>query len=79
MAPKNDGVSLTSMVHPRPKGLGRRFVSWLKCLRGISELSIETVVIHVKGNCGRTHASVEEWQKCEACKYPQPLKPYWKD
>lgn len=28
----------------------------------------ETVVsITVKGDCGKVHASVDEWDKCEAC------------
>ena len=36
----NDGVSLTSIEHPRPKTIWARVYWYLRCLRGIKESSL---------------------------------------
>ena len=38
------------------------------------------VVATVRGNCGQTHQSVEEWQQCMACAHAVPhYRPWWRN
>lgn len=41
----DDGIALTSMAHPIPATRWKRFVSWLRCLRGIRNSSLLTGTI----------------------------------
>lgn len=34
------------------------------------------IMVTIKCNCGRTHPSFEDWQKCPMALTPRPLEPW---